>query len=112
MDDLLIYLSEWLALCARACVRACVRAVNDLILSGLVGLWPGPDGKLTVNPLIPPGALPWWSADGIAMHGKIVSVQFDLDGTHYQKGKGLKVFVDGKLVKQSPVMAKLELQLL
>ena len=108
----MIYLSEWLALCARACVRACVRAVNDLILSGLVGLWPGPDGKLTVNPLIPPGALPWWSADGIAMHGKIVSVQFDLDGTHYQKGKGLKVFVDGKLVKQSPVMAKLELQLL
>ena len=32
---------------------------NDLILTGLVGLRPGADGKLTVNPLIPPAALPW-----------------------------------------------------
>ena len=41
----------------------------------------------------------------------IVWRRFDLDGTHYQKGKGLKVFVDGELVQSSPVMAKLELQL-
>ena len=33
---------------------------NDLILSGLVGLWPSADGRLTVNPLVPTDALPWW----------------------------------------------------
>ena len=84
---------------------------NDLILSGLVGLWPGVDGILTVNPLIPPGSLPWWTADGILLRGKIISVRFDLDGTHYKQGKGLKVFVDGKLTKSAPQMAKLTLQL-
>ena len=50
-------------------------------------------------------------ADGIQMHGKIISVSFDLDGSHYKQGKGLQVFVDGKLAKSSPTMAKLEVQL-
>ena len=45
------------------------------------------------------------------MHGKIISVSFDLDGSHYKQGKGLQVFVDGKLAKSSPMMAKLEVQL-
>jgi hypothetical protein len=36
--------------------------MNDLILSGLVGLRPGADGLLTVNPLVPPQALGWWTA--------------------------------------------------
>ena len=86
--------------------------MNNLILSGLVGLRPGADGLLTVNPLVPQSAVPWWTADGISMRGgKIVSVRFDLDGSHYGQGKGLKVFVDGKLVKSSPVMAKLQVQL-
>eukprot|EP01049_Picozoa_sp_SAG25_P013203 SAG25_NODE_1980_length_2062_cov_2.526235_2_plen_240_part_00 len=83
----------------------------DLILSGLVGLWPGADGMLTVNPLVPPPALPWWSADGIALRGKIISVRYDLDGTHYNEGMGLKLFVDGKLAKSTPTMSKLEVQL-
>ena len=34
--------------------------VRAVILSGLVGLWPGPKGQLTVNPLIPAAVLPWW----------------------------------------------------
>ena len=83
----------------------------DLIMSGLVGLRPGKDGLLSVNPLIPPGELPWWTADGMLIHGKIVSVRFDLDGTHYGKGKGLKVFVDGTVAQSSPAMAELTVQL-
>jgi hypothetical protein len=54
----------------------------DLILSGLVGLRPRADGLLAVNYLVPPGVMPWWTADGITTcGGKIVSVQYDLDGT-------------------------------
>jgi len=45
------------------------------------------------------------------MHGKIVSVSFDLDGTHYKKGKGLKVYVDGKVVAQAETMGALSVQL-
>eukprot|EP01045_Picozoa_sp_COSAG04_P007068 COSAG04_NODE_360_length_15920_cov_50.432815_11_plen_231_part_00 len=83
----------------------------DLILTALAGLRPGADGKLTVNPLVPPGALPWWTADGIVIRGKIVSVRFDRDGTHYKQGKGLKVWLDGKLAASAPAMAKLQVQL-
>jgi hypothetical protein len=45
------------------------------------------------------------------MRGHIISVRYDLDGTHYKHGAGLKVFVDGRLAKSSPTMAKLEIQL-
>ena len=45
------------------------------------------------------------------VRGRIVSVRFDLHGTHYGEGKGLKLFVDGKLAKRSPTMAKLTVQL-
>jgi len=41
----------------------------------------GNDRKLTVNPLIPPGDLPWWTADGVLIRGKIISVRFDVDGS-------------------------------
>lgn len=83
----------------------------DLILTGLVGLRPGADGLLTVNPLIPPGALPYWTADGVLIRGKVVSVRFDLDGKHYGAGEGLKLYVGGKLVRESRTMAKLTYQL-
>ena len=84
----------------------------DLIMSGLVGLRPGADGKLSVNPLIPPDALPWWTADGIALHGgRIVSVRFDRDGSHYGQGAGLTVYVDGKVAASAATMGKLSVQL-
>jgi len=35
--------------------------------------------------------LPWWAVDGVLLHGRIVSVVFDMTGLHYSKGKGLRV---------------------
>jgi hypothetical protein len=83
----------------------------DLVMAGLVGLRSDTNGKLAINPLIPPTTLPWWAADGIKMRGKIVSVMFDMDGTRYGRGKGLKVWLDGELAASSPTMAALEVQL-
>ena len=83
----------------------------DLVLSGVVGLQPAPNGSLTVNPLVPAATLPWWAADGVALHGKIVSVVFDADGSHYNKGAGLKVLVNGVTAAASPVLKPLTVQL-
>ena len=83
----------------------------DLVLSGVVGLQPVPNGSLTVNPLVPATTLPWWAADGVALHGKIVSVVFDADGSHYNKGAGLKVLVNGVTAAASPVLKPLTVQL-
>ena len=40
-----------------------------------------------------------------------MSVRFDLDGSHYKQGAGLKVYVDGKVVASTTNMGKLSVQL-
>eukprot|EP01043_Picozoa_sp_COSAG02_P126721 COSAG02_NODE_64004_length_261_cov_1.567901_1_plen_66_part_00 len=64
-----------------------------------------------VNPLVSPRSLAWWAADGISLHGKIVSVVFDADGTHYNAGAGLKVMVNGATAATSPTLRPLTVQL-
>jgi hypothetical protein len=48
--------ADWIQL-ARSLSQPC-----ESHLLGQVGLRPGADGLLSVNPLVPPGALPWWTA--------------------------------------------------
>ena len=69
------------------------------------------NGTLVVNPLVPAASLPWWAADGVALHGKIVTVVFDADGSHYKTGAGLKVMVDGATVASAPILKRLVVQL-
>ena len=83
----------------------------DLVLSGVVGLQPKANGSLTVNPLVPATILPWWAADGVALHGSIVSVVFDADGSHYNTGVGIRVLVNGTTVASSLVLKRLTVQL-
>ena len=75
----------------------------DLVLSGVVGLQPHSNGTLVVNPLVPQtdSGLTFFAADGIALHGRVVTVVFDKDGTKYNKGKGLTVLVDGVKVRET-----------
>ena len=75
----------------------------DLILSILLGLRPGTDladGKvwLTVNPLIDSIQASYFAVDHVSYRGHIVSVVWDGTGTHYNKGVGLSVLVDGQVV--------------
>ena len=55
--------------------------------------------------------LTWFAADGIALHGKVVTVLFDKDGTKYNHGKGLTVLVDGVQAGSSPSGEKVTVQL-
>ncbi len=79
----------------------------DLILTGLVGLRPRADDRLVVNPLVP-REWDWFAAEDIPYHGRLVSVVWDRDGTHYRRGKGLTLFVDGKPVANAPALGLLE----
>ena len=83
----------------------------DLVLSGVVGLQPQSNGTLVVNPLVPATILPWWAADGIALHLQIVTVVFDADGSHYNAGAGLRVMVNGVTVASSPTLRPLTVHL-
>ena len=43
----------------------------------------------------------------IISHGHTIAIVWDQDGTHYGKGKGLLLYVDGKVVASSPTIGKL-----
>lgn len=73
--------------------------VNNII-TGLVGLRPHAGDTLEVDPLIP-DSWDYFALEDIAYHGHNVSVVWDKDGSHYNKGQGLILFVDGNKVASS-----------
>jgi len=40
--------------------------------------------------------LSWWAVDGVALHGRVVSVAYDCCGADRYGFRGLQVFVDGE----------------
>ena len=70
----------------------------DLIVTGLVGIRPRADDELEVKPLVPNGKWRWFCLDGVPYHGQIITVLWDLDGSHYGRGRGLSVLANGRIV--------------
>ncbi len=67
----------------------------DLIITGLVGIRPRANDEVRVEPLVPPGTWKWFCLDGVPYHGKSLTILWDVDGTHYGRGSGLTLFVNG-----------------
>lgn len=70
----------------------------DLIISDLVGLKPRADDILEIQPLVPQKQWDWFCLDNVLYHGKSISILWDKTGKHYGKGKGMRVFAEGKQV--------------
>lgn len=83
----------------------------DLIISGLMGLRPRADDVLEINPLIPEGTWDWCRMDNILYHGRLLSIQWDRDGTKFNNGTGLRIFADGKLIAQEQNLKRIEVPL-
>ncbi len=79
----------------------------DLIITGLAGLRPRADDIVEINPLLPAGTWDYFCLDNIAYHGRILTILYDKTGEYYGKGKGLRVFADGKEVAASPTLKHL-----
>ncbi len=75
---------------------------SDLIVTGLVGLRPRADEIAEVDPMVPAGTWDWFCLDRIPYHGRSLSVVWDRQGTRFGKGKGLRLFANGKEVAHSP----------
>lgn len=80
---------------------------NDLIITGLIGLRPRADNTIEVNPLLPDGKWDWFCLDNILYHGKIITIIWDKTGTKYKRGKGLSVWVNGKLLDRKEALTKI-----
>jgi len=68
----------------------------DLVISGVVGLQPRLDDIVEVHPLLPADTWAWFCLDDVSYHGRTLTILWDRDGTHYNRGHGLIVFVDGE----------------
>lgn len=80
---------------------------NDLVITGLVGLRPRPDNIIEVNPLLPAHQWDWFCLDNVLYHGRIITIIWDKTGLKYKKGKGLSVWVNGKLAKRAQGLEKI-----
>jgi hypothetical protein len=49
----------------------------------------------------------WFALENAPYHGHLVTVLYDRDGSHYRRGAGLQLFIDGRKVASSPVLARL-----
>ena len=81
-------------------------AYCDLIISGLAGLRPRADDVVEVNPLVPEGVWDWFCLDNVLYHGRIITIVWDRTGEKYGRGKGLRVFADGKEVARRQTLGR------
>ncbi len=81
---------------------------NDIIITGLVGLRPSLDNKLVVNPMIP-NDWDWFCLDDVLYKGHKITIVWDRTGKKYKKGKGLRIYSDGRLLSESKSIEKVEI---
>jgi hypothetical protein len=73
----------------------------DLVISNLVGFKPHADNVVEVYPLIPKGKWDWFCLDNVNYHDRTITILWDKTGKHYNKGKGMFIMADGKVIAQS-----------
>lgn len=78
----------------------------DLVITGLVGLRPRADQVIEVNPLLPEGAMDYFCLDNVLYHGRHLTILYDESGKHYGRGRGLRVYADGKRVASSRTLQR------
>jgi hypothetical protein len=70
----------------------------DLVINDLIGLKPRVDNVVELHPLIPEGKWDWFYLDHVPYHGKLLTIFWDKDGSKYGRGKGFRIFADGKMI--------------
>lgn len=83
----------------------------DLVITGLVGLHPRADDTVELLPLLPAGTWDWFCLDGVAYHGRLLTILWDRTGEHFHRGAGLTLLVDGKFLARSAPLAPLTAKL-
>jgi len=81
------------------------------VITGIAGLIPRQDDTVVVDPLLPDNAWDWFCLDNVLYHGRILTILWDRDGHKYGKGKGLRIFVDGKECAHSDKLASIKYEL-
>ena len=79
----------------------------DLVITGLIGLRPRVDESVEVNPLVPDRTWEYFCLDSVPYHGRILTILWDKTGERYHKGKGLRVYADGREIAAAETLGRL-----
>ncbi|KAI1332303.1 Six-hairpin glycosidase [Xylariaceae sp. FL0255] len=93
------YLDEWSADSYNHSENYDHSTNNDDVITGLIGIIPQADDTLVISPIIPDNWT-YFCLEDLAYHGHLVTVLYDADGSRYNVGSGLHVYVDGSSVHQ------------
>ncbi|MCA5004746.1 MGH1-like glycoside hydrolase domain-containing protein [Sphingobacterium bovistauri] len=83
----------------------------DVIINDLLGFKPSLDNSFSLNPLIPEGTWDYFALENLRYKGRDINIYWDKAGLRYQKGKGLKIFVDGELISSSSSLKDIKIKL-
>lgn len=83
---------------------------NDLVITGLVGLRPRDDDMLELKPLAP-ATWSYMALDKVPYRGHLLTILWDRDGTRYNRGKGLRVFLGEKELAHADKLGVLTVKL-
>ncbi len=78
----------------------------DLLIEGVIGLRPRADEVVEIAPLLPADTWTWFRLDGVRYRGRELAIEWDRDGSRFG-ARGLRLFVDGKLLASAPELTKL-----
>ncbi|TDS10320.1 MGH1-like glycoside hydrolase domain-containing protein [Sphingobacterium paludis] len=83
----------------------------DAVIQDLIGFKPLLSQGFELKPLIPQDKWAYFSLQHIPYKGKLINIFWDQKGDRYGKGKGLRVYADGKLVAKSKKLKSLKVKL-
>jgi len=81
---------------------------SDPLITGLLGLRPSDDNTVHLHPLLPQGQWTYFALDALPYHGHTLTILYDTTGKHYNQGRGLTLFIDGKKSATRPDLGPLE----
>ena len=85
---------------------------TDTVITGLAGIRPADNDKyVVINPLFEKGDMKYFMLENVSYRGHDITVVYDEDGTRYNLGKGLLVYVDGKLSASADKITSLNVKL-
>jgi hypothetical protein len=83
----------------------------DLVINDLIGLKPRIDDMVEIYPLLPDNKWDWFCLDNILYHDRLLTILWDKSGKKYGKGKGFKIYADGKIIYKSKKMQPVKVKL-
>ena len=72
---------------------------------------PRADDVVEIFPLLPAGTWDWFCLDGVAYHGRTLTIVWDRTGEKFHRGAGLTLLADGKLLAHTAALTRLTARL-